>query len=169
MSPRPIGFVWPRACGDGGGEYRHGNAVVDRAIREGRIRYREGGYRYVLVEDYGCRLAGVQASDVIEIYYELHRSGYLIVRAGYAWDGASGPAVDSRSVIRASLIHDCLYQMLREGQLPQSDRAAADLEFRRLCLEDGMSALRAWWLYRGIRIGGGPSAAPRGDEIREAP
>lgn len=50
----------------------------------------------------------------------------ITAKAGYAWDGASG-AVNTESWIIASLIHDILYQLMREQLLGRSLRKQADL------------------------------------------
>lgn len=85
----------------------------------------------------------------------------LVVREGYAWDGPSGPAISTRTFMRASLFHDALYQLIREGHLAASYRKDADQVLRDVCLEDGMCALRAWWVYHAVRLGAGYAA--RGD------
>lgn len=86
-------------------------------------------------------------------------SDEITVAQGYAWDGASGPAIDTHSFMRASCVHDALYQMIREGALPESARAAADANMRALAQEDGMPGIRAWWTWAGVRLFGGSSAA----------
>lgn len=125
------------------------------------IAYR-GGYKYVLAEPYGVQTAVIPATRISRWWFSLDSTGYLLVAAGYAWDGPSGPAIDTPSFMRGSLIHDCLYQQLREGLLPQAWREVADRELVRICREDGMSRLRAWWVYHGVRLGGGPAARPSG-------
>ena len=134
----------------------------------GRIKFRSG-YRYVLADDHEVLTAIRPQMAIATEYVRLTLDGWLWIGRGYAWDGASGPAVDTGSIMRGSLVHDALYAMMREGHLPQSAREAADRELRRICLEDGMSSIRAWWVYRGVRLGGGPSAALGGDDVREAP
>jgi len=62
--------------------------------------------------------------------------------------------------MRGSLVHDALYQLMREGALPIVYREEADRLLRRICIEDGMSRLRAAWVLRGVRLGGASSAAP---------
>ena len=63
--------------------------------------------------------------------------------------------------MRGSLVHDALYQLMRESFLDfKKDRDAADRLLKKMCREDGMSAIRAWWVYWGLRIGGGPAADP---------
>lgn len=134
-----------------------------------RIRYRSG-YKYVLAEDYTVRVAVIPRQMVVHDYFALGCAGDLKVFRGYAWDGPSGPTIDTPNFMRGSLIHDCLYQMMREGLLDRSWREVADQELRRICREDGMSAIRAWWVYHGVRLGGGPAAMLGGDApVLEAP
>ena len=92
---------------------------------------------------------------------ELTSQGLLTIYAKYAWDGPSGPTFDTPSFMRGSLIHDALYQLMREGKLdPDQHREAADEILRDICLEDGMPRVRAWWVYRGVRRGGARAAQP---------
>lgn len=79
----------------------------------------------------------------------------LVAYVGYSWDGASGPTIDSKTSMRASLVHDILYQCIEEGYIPISYRKAADQEFRKICLADGMGRFRAWYYYRALRLFGG--------------
>jgi hypothetical protein len=67
----------------------------------------------------------------------------LWIVTGYAWDGASGPTIDTRSVIRASLVHDALYQLMRLGVLDRGWRATADADLARIMIEDGAWRIRA--------------------------
>ena len=126
------------------------------------IKYRDG-YKYQLSEDYWILTAIKPEADIITNHISLNRSGALYICAGYAWDGPSGPAIDTKNFMRGSLIHDALYQLMRLGRL-DSDRwrKTADEELVRACKEDGMSSIRAWWVYQGVRFGGGPSSRPEG-------
>jgi hypothetical protein len=94
-----------------------------------------------------------------EFFHLAH--GWLVVKKGYAWDGASGPAVDTSTFMRASCIHDALYQLMREGIIPRSNRKKADKIMRQIGRQDGMSKPRAWWVYAAVRLGAGASAKPR--------
>lgn len=132
------------------------------------IRYRDG-YKYQLVEYYSVGVAIHPEKLIDHEYIRLHPDGTLTINAGYAWDGPSGPTFDTKNFMRGSLVHDALYQLIGEGLLPMSDRAKADNELRRICLEDGMSEARAWWVYQAVRIFGDTAAAtPEKDPI-EAP
>jgi hypothetical protein len=91
---------------------------------------------------------------------EISETGVLTIHPGYAWDGASSVAIDTRNFMRGSLVHDALYQLMREGKIAQDQRKRADQILRAICLQDGMSKIRAWWVYRAVRIGAVKSAKP---------
>ena len=91
---------------------------------------------------------------------EIDSKGLLTIREGYAWDGPSGPTIDTKNFMRGSLIHDALYQLMREEILSQSDRKRADEILRIVCKKDGMSYFRAWYAYQGVRIFGAGAARP---------
>jgi len=60
-----------------------------------------------------------------------------------------------------SLLHEALYQMMREGLLVHAIHCeAADRILQRLSREDGMTALRAWWVYQDERLFGNPASDP---------
>ena len=84
----------------------------------------------------------------------------VVVRNGYAWDGPSGPTIDTENSMRASLVHDVLYQGMREGMLPAGFRERADSEFSRILKEDGMWWPRRWLWWLGVRLLGGGHARP---------
>jgi len=62
--------------------------------------------------------------------------------------------------MQGSLVHDALYQLMREGVIPQHQRKRADEILREICIADGMSRIRGWWVYQAVRIGGDSSARP---------
>ena len=112
-------------------------------------------YRYTLTEEYlhPTRIARYRIAQ--NDFIVLQTDGVLEIKEGYSWDGASGPAVDTTSIIRAALIHDALYQLIREGLLEKKHRKAADKILQQVSRQDGMSAIRAWWVYWAVRLFGG--------------
>lgn len=134
------------------------------------IKYREG-YKYQLAEDYQVLISIRPREFILTEYIRLDVDGTLSIKEGYAWDGPSGPAIDTKNFMRGSLVHDALYQLMREKHLDHDTwRDEADAELRKICLEDGMSSARAWWVYQGVRFGGGPAADPAHDKpVLEAP
>lgn len=91
---------------------------------------------------------------------EITRDGVLHIRQGYAWDGPSGPTLHTRNFMRGSLVHDALYQLMREEILPQSSRLRADQLLREICRIDGMSAFRAWYVFWAVRLFAKHAAEP---------
>jgi hypothetical protein len=68
--------------------------------------------------------------------------------------------------MRGSLVHDALYQLMREEHLERSKyREYADKVLQKMCKEDGMSSLRALWVYQGVHLGGDPSADPANKKL----
>lgn len=118
------------------------------------IQYKKG-YKYKLQQSVKSQ---TQIRDKIaaerSLWVVLQENGSLYIADGYAWDGASGPALDTKNIMRASLVHDALYQLIREGSLPTSYRKAADQELYRICREDGMWWIRTQWVYWTVRLFG---------------
>ena len=130
------------------------------------MKYRRiGHYKYQLTEDLSVRTTirphrwHHAPSPEAESFVGLGQNGLLRFRKGYAWDGASGPAIDFKSIMRGALVHDGLYQLMREGGLPLSYRKPADKLLRRMCREDGMPRVLAWVVYWAVRIFGKEAAS----------
>lgn len=122
------------------------------------IAYKEG-YKYQLDQDYLVSIPITPERDIFSDFIGLRVDGMLKIKKGYAWDGPSGPAIDTRNFMRGSLIHDALYQLMREHGLDLKHREDADHILRMICQEDGMTLIRSWWVYAGVRFGGGAAVA----------
>ncbi len=124
------------------------------------IAYKDG-YKYQLKEAYGVEIEIKPSSPIETDYIGLDTEGKLTIAKGYAWDGPSGPTIDTLNFMRGSLVHDALYQLMREGHLDHDVyRETADRILQRICKEDGMCSLRAWWVYQGVRLFADPAADP---------
>ena len=128
------------------------------------ITYR-GGYKYQLLADYQVLLDFKPTQAVDDLFYiKFDAAGLLMIGKGYAWDGPSGPTIDTPDFMRGSLVHDALYQLMREGKLDHKVyRDKADRALQRICREDGMSVIRASWVYQGVHHFGDPAADPSHD------
>ena len=87
-------------------------------------------------------------------YMRLTTDGVLTLFEGYCWDGPSGPTWDSPNSMVGSLAHDALYQSIRRGAIPKSERANIDEFFYRLLIKSGMGRVRSWYFYRAVRMFG---------------
>lgn len=124
------------------------------------ILYREG-YNYQLAADHVVATPFRPTKPIENDFVELLPTGILRVKEGFAWDGPSGPAIDTANFMRGSVIHDACYQLMREGCLNhETCREPTDRLLQQICLADGMSKLRAWWVYEGVRLCGDPAADP---------
>lgn len=131
-------------------------SYAPREEAEKRICYRPlRGYKYQLLEDYSAKAPFKPPEEGVGIdgFISFDLNGDLLIKAGYAWDGASGPAIDTDNFLRPSLVHDAFYQLMREGDLPWDYRDKVDRLLQQMCIEDGMSKTRAWWVYWGVRLG----------------
>lgn len=119
------------------------------------IQY-SSGYKYQMRRDYPYKLpspfgpfcARVHVPEPLNPFFLVLPSTALYIFRGYAWDGASGPTIDTKSSMRGSLLHDVIYQAIRLEILPADCRLLADLLLYRVLIEDKMWPLRAqtWFL-----------------------
>lgn len=129
------------------------------------ITYHDG-YKYQLIQDYTINLTLIhpeqasiwKAANIVDDFIVL-KEGSLTIMRGYAWDGPSGPTFDTATFMRGSLIHDALYQLIRDNHLDKNIyRIMADEVLYRICLSDGMNKARALFVYYGVRVGGNVAA-----------
>lgn len=129
-------------------------------VQKAQIRYRSG-YKYQLVDDYSATVSVIPGQNIDTEFISLNTEGLLLIKQGYAWDGPSGPSIDTKDFMRGSLVHDALYQLMRQEHLSDDQwREEADLDLKRMCLKDGMPRARAWWVHIAVRKRGGPAASP---------
>lgn len=139
----------------------------------------KSGYKYVLAEDitiqspYRTANFSVKRISLINAcggYVDVMGDGTMTVRKGYAWDGPSGPAFDTKSFMRGSLFHDVSYQLIREGCLNIEQRDVADDWLLLICKEDGMLSLSRWIVHWCLRkFGEGATDSNHDSQVLEAP
>ena len=132
---------------------------------EGYIRYRSE-YKYQLAESYAIKIPIRPKDDIETDFINLDTDRNLQIKNGYAWDGPSGPVIDTDENMRASLVHDALYQLMRNKELStRTHRKAADQLFKDICKDDGVSNFRASIYYKALRKFGKPAASPQNKKI----
>ena len=122
------------------------------------IKYRNH-IKYQLLEEYHIQ-TNITGYCFETPYMRMEYSGLLKIFYKYTWDGPSGPVPDIPSTMRASLVHDALYQAMRLGFIPLSERDKADRMFQAICVEDGVVSVVAWAMYQALRKYGEPNAMP---------
>ncbi len=119
-------------------------------------------YKYQLMDDYIIQIDIKPIQNIELKFLSLSSEGTLTIKKFYAWDGPSGPTIDTRDFMRGSLVHDALYQLMRLSELDHKvHRKRADKILKEICLEDGMWSFRAWYVYRMLHLFAEGAAHPR--------
>jgi hypothetical protein len=135
-----------------------------------KIKYSKGNYKYYLREDYVINIPVFPEKDISCRYFYLTAKGQLGIYYSYAWDGASGPTIDTKSSMRGSLVHDVLYQAIRLGLIPAWYKEVADKLLHDICEEDGMWKTRSDVWRWAVEKFGGHSIDPKSEpEVLTAP
>lgn len=129
----------------------------------GTIAYRQG-YKYQLVEDVSVEVV----QDFPDIDHDfffvetLGKARLLWIRRGYAWDGASGPAIDTETFLFPSLVHDVICQATDEGLVSWQWRKYGDGLLKDLLAQNIQARantrvgkiwakMRSGWVWRAVR------------------
>lgn len=124
------------------------------------IKYKSG-YKYQTALQHKTMIP-ITGHDAESEFVSLSPEGLLLIRSGYAWDGPTGYVLHTyrQRMMRGSLYHDALYQLMREEQLDREHRQEADDVFLLTILEDKTPSVLAHTAYRLIRLVGGKFTSP---------
>ncbi len=121
------------------------------------------GWKYELKKD--C----VEAVDMpgIEVDTEFIRihGGFMVIEAYYAWNGAN-VVPDSPDIMRASLFHDALYQLIKEKHLEKKWRKYADQLLRDIYLREAYRLKREEKAKRELKRAHAKNRTPSGKKSR---
>lgn len=132
-----------------------------------KITYKDG-YKYQLVEPYLINTGITVPFNIGFDWVSIKTDGTLVIEKGYAWDGATG-AYDNPAIMRAALVHDALYQLIRLGAIPEDKRIIADKLLKNIAIEDGVNKFRAAYVYAAVRLLGKPFANNKERPPKTAP
>ncbi len=134
-------------------------------IERDRSLYFRRGYKYVVKRDFHIKLDVVPYSEIFIDHMRMDMEGNTTIFAGYPWNGASGPTIDTLNSMRGSLVHDFIYELIRLGLIDPKYKEYADGLLHDICTEDGMYSWRAdYWRWAVLNFGAGsclPSAEPK--------
>ena len=118
--------------------------------------YKKVGFKkYVLTEDIDYNIFCYYFKAVSRKNGKTYISAngnYLRVHKGYQWNGCTG-AIDTKSNLRASLLHDALYQLIQCGWKGMTYKQADEL-FYLVMKSGGFKFARLY--YIGVRLFGFP-------------
>ena len=113
-----------------------------------------GKYKYVLVKPMAFDTE-IHPDETVNYppssaLIKLQTTGRLQIEKHYAWNGATAfPDLDT--MMRATLAHDALYQLMRSSELHRKWRKGADRLLRKVSIQDGMSRTVAYSIYGSVR------------------
>jgi len=138
-------------------------AATGEEATKGRILY-AAGYKYQMRMNAVAESRIRPGKLINHEYFSISVDGVILVRRGYAWDGASFIAIDDPGTIYASVFHDAGYQAIRLQLLDPVWRKELDRMYESLCIEGRVNPARAKAHYAALRIGGGYyNARPESD------
>jgi hypothetical protein len=130
----------------------------------------KSGYRYVSQEAVTVKV-GHALHAPLQAPFASIAAESLCVMGRYAWDGASFTPFKyfgtPTAWLTPSLVHDALYQLIREGLLDRQHRAAADRLFQDMLIERGVWRGLALVAYYAVRVCGN-FAVRKTNPVREA-
>jgi len=140
---------------------------IEFKLLEDHIYYKSG-YKYQLQAraNLKIKLTLLRPIDILFVTYE---NGILSALPGYAWDGPSGPTVDTKSFMRGSLFHDVLYQLMKEGYLSWGYQEYADDLLKDISKTDKMFFRRRAYVWLGVHAFGRVWSKISKDKILTAP
>lgn len=120
-----------------------------------RIRYEvlmqlsknQRSHKYTLQEDVHLRIGIKPPADIVTPEVSLLRSGRLIIKKGYQWNGPKCRGFWCKNAVRGALIHHVLCQLMREQHLPDTCKSVADKTLMLQCIDDGTPSIVARLLY----------------------
>ena len=113
----------------------------------------------------------VTGYNIEDPWFILNDAGYLYIKPGFCWDGPSGPTLDTKDSLKASMVHDVFCILMRDGRIDYNKwQDTVNGFFMQMCIEDGMPAWRAKLWYMGVEFGdaGNPKQGPD-RKVYEAP
>jgi len=123
-----------------------------------RIEYSEINWKYKLTKTYTISTP-ILGCNGANSYLYIGKDGSLTIYRGYAWNGAN-VIRDTEHNMRASLVHDSLYQLIGLGIVPPNYKKEADQVFYDIMLEDEENQVFAKICYEAVRKFGGSSCVP---------
>jgi hypothetical protein len=130
-----------------------------------RILYYKKGYKYQTTRDYHLKFEVVPYAPIDTGLIRMDMQGNTIINKAYAWNGASGPTIDTDSSMIGSLGHDVGYQLIRLGLVDPKYKEYFDQWLHDTCTEDGMLEFRADYWQWAVGEFGGSSCRPSGEPI----
>ena len=114
-----------------------------------KIKYKHG-FKFYLAEDFALRIDDLPDANVLAMYKLQMAKGTLTICKGYMWD----KGIQDKRFIRAQLVQEAMYQLIRLGYLPYEWRSKINAIYYGLMVEDGVPKLVAWLMKKWADVFG---------------
>lgn len=122
------------------------------------MKFRKG-YKYQLAETEIVQTP-LLGYDIDIHLIRLTTDGLLTTQADFAWDGASGPTLDTDDTYTPSLVHDVFAKLIRLKLLPRSCVKTINKFLNKMLKDRGMNWFRRRYWMIGLWLTGGSFADP---------
>jgi hypothetical protein len=109
------------------------------------------GFKYQLAESFWEEYTIYPDDSISTTFITLSGTGLLVLKKGFAWDGPSGPTIDTPDSLKGSAVHDAYCRLMSWGLLSRSWKDKADAIARDVWIESGMSPNRADLWFRVLQ------------------
>ena len=132
-----------------------------------RLLYFKRGYKYQTTRTFYIELEITPYAPIDLPFVKMDMQGRTHIWAGYAWNGASGPTIDTLTSMIGSLVHDLGYQLIRLGLIDPKYKPYLDRRLVVICIEDGMLKIRAKLWGKTVKRFGNSSCRPSAEPKEE--
>jgi len=128
--------------------------------------YKKINHKYKLTSPIQLQSTVYPLREIQTPFINLKPNGKLFIDVNYAWDGASGPTIDTDNTIVPSAGHDALFQLMRQNLIDRDVWfLTANKDICRWMKDRKMSSLRANAWKTGLDIFGFKHTLHKEDKI----
>lgn len=125
--------------------------------------------KFVLGRDETFNLWFAPKQKIETSYGIFETNGKLTAKRGYLWS-ANFPAINTEDTRPASLVHDLIYDLIKDGLLPREPfKDLADKAMMEILIECKVPDFRAWAWYRAVQAGGDSALDSPRPKLKYAP
>ncbi len=103
------------------------------------------GYKYQTRNDVLIFVGFEVPQNIVTDLVVYRKDGWMLIKKYFAWDGASGPTIDTDATMMASLAHDAGYSLMRQELLPLCARPCFDELLERVMVRDRSQGIIGGW------------------------
>lgn len=129
-----------------------------------KIKYKHG-FKFYLAEDFSLRIDDLPDANVLGMYKIQMSHQTLTICKGYMWD----KGFKDKCFIRAQLVQEAMYQLIRLGYLPYEWRKKSNEIYYSLMVEDGVPKPFAWMLKKWADLFGNVASNGKARKVLFAP